>query len=177
MRHRETILRRHGLTCRRVSKPSRRTIASGCTSAPWLRCTEMGVRERSRNVTRPTAREWPPRTRNIPTTRRSCSTVSRSWATSARARRDSRCRAARSISSNRSTRPTSSILGCCTTSFTPTTIRFMPKQVCRLRASMPRRRRRCRTRITCRRTSSRAWATGTRRRPPTRTRGRFQTTM
>ena len=72
---------------------------------------------------------------------------------------------------------TSSIRGCCTTSFTPTTIPFMPKQVCRLRASMPRRPRRCRTRITCRRTSSRAWATGTRRRPPTRTRGRFQTTM
>ena len=100
-----------GVTCRRVSKPGRRTIASACTSAPWPRSTKMAARERSRHVTRPTASRWPPRTRSIPTTRRSCSMVSRSSATSARARRDSRCRAARSISSNRSTRPTSSILG------------------------------------------------------------------
>ena len=41
----------------------------------------------------------------------------------------------------------------------------------------PRRPPRCRTRITCRRTSSRAWAIGTKRRPPTRTRGRFRTMM
>ena len=45
------------------------------------------------------------------------------------------------------------------------------------RARTPRPPPRCRTPITCRRTSSRAWGTGTKRRRPTRTRGRFQTTM
>ncbi len=46
----------------------------------------------------------------------------------------------------------------------------------RRRAPTPRPPPRCRTPITCRRTSSRASATGTKRRRPTRTPGRFQTT-
>ena len=108
-----------------VAERSRAHVSARCRRA-LQRC-----RRRHEAVTRrrPTASRWPPRTRSIRTTRPRCSTAFRSSATSGKGRRDSRCRAARSPSSNRSTRTTSSIPACCTTSFTPTTIRFTPKRV------------------------------------------------
>ena len=51
------------------------------------------------------------------------------------------------------------------------------ERVSRRPAPTPKPPPRCRTRITCRHTSSRAWDTGTKRRRPTRTRGRFPMTM
>ena len=138
---------------------------------------KMPARGRNSHVTRPIASRWPPRTRSTRTMRPRCFMACRSSAPSEKARRDSRCKAVRSPSSNRSTLTTHSIQECCTTSFTPTTIPFMPKWVWPLRVRTPRPLPRCRTPITCPRTSSRAWGIGTRRRRPMRTRGRFQMTM